>query len=591
MAFNDVSLKARNIKCFGDVPAGFEVIKPINIAIGRNNCGKSTLLDVAQSVFAPDTIQLRGHKGADPNVIVEWPYPDVLAALLPDQNAHVDINPGQITLNLRKWARNNLQNVKKIVCQLRKGQVIVPVGYDAFTPSSENINETAISDRVLKIFQDKTRIPFGDYKFRRILADRDIRPEPRRDTFDISPNGTGFTDVVKQFLTRDDQDLSLIENTFLDALNDILRPDIEFSKIRVRQRMQSGGQEEWEVHLEEEQKGASIPLSQTGSGVKTVMLVLANTLIMPRIQNAPLHKFVFAFEELENNLHPAAQRRLFQYLRTVAVENQCHFFITTHSNVVIDLFAHDPEAQIVHVTHDRTESKVARYSTTESGWNILDDLDIRASDILQSNAVIWVEGPSDRIYIRRWIQLWSNGEIQEGLHYRCLFFGGDLGAHFSFEEPDEVDDLIAALQINQHAIFITDSDRKKEDEKLKKHAKRLIDQVNVIGGCGFATSGRAIEHYIPPSIWHELSENPGIEELNPYVDAIKYAHTHMATKDTKVKLARKAADKFSRKMLEDDKDLSDQLQKVCVKIRDWNRLPILEAVTEMAAGVVEAEPN
>ncbi len=33
--------------------------------------------------------------------------------------------------------------------------------------------------------------------------------------------------------------------------------------------------------------------------------------------------------------------------------------------------------------------------------SILSDIGFKASDILQANGVIWVEGPSDRIYINR----------------------------------------------------------------------------------------------------------------------------------------------------------------------------------------------
>ena len=32
---------------------------------------------------------------------------------------------------------------------------------------------------------------------------------------------------------------------------------------------------------------------------------------------------------------------------------------------------------------------------------VLSNLGIRASELLQSNGVIWVEGPSDRVYIKR----------------------------------------------------------------------------------------------------------------------------------------------------------------------------------------------
>lgn len=35
---------------------------------------------------------------------------------------------------------------------------------------------------------------------------------------------------------------------------------------------------------------------------------------------------------------------------------------------------------------------------------LLDDLGFKASDLLQSNCVIWVEGPSDRIYIKKMAQ-------------------------------------------------------------------------------------------------------------------------------------------------------------------------------------------
>ena len=44
-----VSVKAANFKCFGD-SQGFERILPINVIIGRNNSGKSSLLDFIASV-------------------------------------------------------------------------------------------------------------------------------------------------------------------------------------------------------------------------------------------------------------------------------------------------------------------------------------------------------------------------------------------------------------------------------------------------------------------------------------------------------------------------------------------------------------
>ena len=76
-------------------------------------------------------------------------------------------------------------------------------------------------------------------------------------------------------------------------------------------------EDSWELKLEEPVKGR-VPLSHTGSGFKTVLLVMANLLIVPKLPGIA-KKLLFGFEELENNLHPALQRRLFRYLHQKAV--------------------------------------------------------------------------------------------------------------------------------------------------------------------------------------------------------------------------------------------------------------------------------
>ena len=50
-------------------------------------------------------------------------------------------------------------------------------------------------------------------------------------------------------------------------------------------------------------------VSHTGSGIKTILLVLVFLYLVPRIERRTLADYVFGFEELENNLHPALQRR------------------------------------------------------------------------------------------------------------------------------------------------------------------------------------------------------------------------------------------------------------------------------------------
>ncbi len=47
-------IKIKNYKCFGEDVQGFDCICPINIIIGRNNSGKSSLIDLIQYVISPD---------------------------------------------------------------------------------------------------------------------------------------------------------------------------------------------------------------------------------------------------------------------------------------------------------------------------------------------------------------------------------------------------------------------------------------------------------------------------------------------------------------------------------------------------------
>ena len=58
---------------------------------------------------------------------------------------------------------------------------------------------------------------------------------------------------------------------------------------------------------------------------------------------------------------------------------------------------------------------------------------VRTSDIrlviLQANCVVWVEGPSDRIYLKHWIEAVTS-ELIEGLHYSIMFYGGRLLSRF-----------------------------------------------------------------------------------------------------------------------------------------------------------------
>lgn len=396
----------------------------------------------------------------------------------------------------------------------------------------------------------------------------------------LSPNGSGATNILRRFINITSYPRELVEETLLAELSRIFNPDSNYRGITTRTAQEGTA---WEIFLQEAAKGR-IPLSHTGSGFKTILLVLMFLHLMPNVEKTPLNDYIFAFEELENNVHPALQRRLLLYLREFAMNKGCVFFLTTHSNVIIDMFNRDDQAQIIHVTHDG-EKAYARYAQTYiDNKGILDDLDIRASDLLQANSIVWVEGPSDRLYINRWIELWTDGELKEGIHYQCMFYAGRLLAHISADDPKaSSQDAVAIFRLNRNAAIIIDSDKKSYDDDINNTKRRISQEIEKMGGIVWITEGKEVENYIPTGIIAQLYGKSDLPALDKFEDMSDYLNNKIKDGEgkkfekKKPEFAANICPLFTKDNIQNVLDLSTKLNEVCNKIREWNRNPLQTA--------------
>jgi len=557
-----LNAKIRNYKCFGEAGAGFEELKPVNLIIGRNNSGKSSLIELAEYLTRPRDIRAFAHSGNTvPEVVVTATITRAeIEKWFPPPHSGEDI-PGSDWESGRHWIGKTITFAVK------------PSGEGGLVEIDPHPENDARMDKFHKIALKKRSALFGSI-FKRLRSDRDIASESHEHSADVSENGTGATTAIRHFLTKANLPSLLVEETLLAELNKISEPDMSFTDIQVQQLDNN----EWEVYLGEAKKGR-IPLSRSGSGLKTLLLVLVFLHLVPELINAEKKDYVFGFEELENNLHPAMQRRLFLYLREIAQTRGCIFFLTTHSSVVIDLFSNDDIVQIIHVQHDGTEATATRATTYVEHKGILDDLDVRASDLLQSNGVIWVEGPSDRLYVNRWIQLWSDGELREGVHYQCVFYGGRLLAHLSAEDPDiNAEEAVKILRVNRNAILLIDSDRRKKGAHLNDTKKRIIGEIEQMQGMAWVTAGKEVENYIPVKALEAYSNKSPVqpieqyEAMEDYLDGLKEGEGKRYERN-KVLFAERMVPALSKQDLESLPDLRDKLTDTCNRIRTWNGLP------------------
>lgn len=496
MAINPIlqtmNLVVEHYKCFGSEAQGFHGFRNINLVIGRNNSGKSALLDLIQLACSRTAIS--------PNLYHLEKSSKIFLTLEMDEqvlrSTFLQSTSGG-PINGNHWNYGQQFIGSKVTVELQEKN----------TSFRDAKLSESVSPQVLKMIENAAlRLvnPFEGKKYKRLLADRDIKQETSQPQATITSDGSGLTNTIQRFINNASLPNKLVERDLLHAMNEIFQPDASFLDIRVRQHQSETGP--WEIFLDEKEKGR-IAISQSGSGIKTVLLVLSFLILVPHLEKASLSQFVFAFEELENNLHPALQRRLIKYLLKTSLKNDCLIFLTTHSSAVIDLLSREDKAQIIHVTHSGTSARAKNVTTYIEARGILDDLDVRASDLLQSNCVVWVEGPTDRLYFNRWVSLFTNGKLQEGIHYQCVFYGGRLLAHLSAVAPFEISDIeeaVKILRVNRNAIVIMDSDKSEEPSTLNMTKQRIISEITSIGGIPWVTQGREIENYLTLHSLREL---------------------------------------------------------------------------------------
>ncbi|MBT5824019.1 ATP-binding protein [Candidatus Peregrinibacteria bacterium] len=554
------SITVKNYKCFEE-EQGFTELMPINVIIGRNNSGKSALLDLfdyARSIN--DRFETKGHKGVQPEYFQTFPIQEAAVDKAFKENVRIGGQP----INNRQYGERFVGKRGKYRFQ-NGGPQVIPL-------SMEDPYEKAYEKNV-KDMMGNQGSPFQGKVYHRLYAERNVIPEKQDDDGKpkISPDGTGATNMIQTFLNRKGLDRKVIEIELLAALNSIVQPEMKFSRILIERAGTF-----WEIELEEVGKG-SVLLSDSGSGLKTILLVLLYIIVLPKLEKKALQDFVFGFEELENNLHPGLERKLLAYIKKIANKCGTTFILTTHSSVAIDFFSRDENAQIIHVTHDGEKATCSPVISHMHKKGILDDLDIRASDLLQSNGIIWVEGPSDRTYVNRWIELYSDGELQEGVHYQCLFYGGKLLAHLSASDDVNAEE-IQIFKINTNAVVLIDRDRDNGDDPINDTKQRIADEAESIDAMVWVTDGREIENYLAKETLDQHFERTDLPDIGQFQKFPEYLNANLADGEgdkfssKKTVFAAKISPLLTKASIITRLDLNERMLELCAKIRQWNNL-------------------
>jgi len=288
-------------------------------------------------------------------------------------------------------------------------------------------------------------------------------------TYSLAQNGFNLAQVLNTIITNDRDTFDEIERFVHGALPDVGRlqpPLINNNQTQVVFRVPKGKY--------------SIPLTDMGGGIEQLLMV-ATVLLTTNAENT-----IFV-EEPESHLHAGAQR----YLLDKLYYDERQVFIATHSPTFINLTKPFSLYQVLH-KNGRTQ---ITWCDPESLEAVLADIDVRNSDVLFSDAVLFVEGPGDRDVISIFSEKLNMNVAQRNIN--VLPMGG--GKHAERGAPIRSDLLnnISRKATVPH-VFLLDRDERSKEE-IRNLETQLNDNVHIF-------KARELENYllVPRAIFAAL---------------------------------------------------------------------------------------
>jgi len=551
--------------------------KKINLIIGRNNSGKSNVLRFLKDHYpnvakgeSPKLEALDRHIG---ETITEYRYEIALG---------ID---GDLYQRLMKRLAQGCEGFQQVIDRIRTilGSDILTKGTGlAWFPYVVSGGKLVLDDRIFREFSDANIMPSNVWRnVWRGLTGQDggglLQHWIPQTLIKLSPLNlpmvnVSFIPAIREIVyAAEESDEKEISGKGLNLLlGKLERPrydqlDLKEQFKNINLLLQTVTEEKTaRIEIPSEQdviqvsmNGRTLPLSSLGTGIHEVLIL---AFAATALQNQ-----VLCMEEPEIHLHPSLQKQLLDYL-SKNTSNQ--YFIATHSAHMLDTL----DVAIFHIRLEEGKSVVDLVLTDSHKSRICDELGYRASDLLQANCIIWVEGPSDRIYLNHWIRSVAP-KLIEGLHYSIMFYGGRLLSHLSADDS-EVEDFISLRRLNRHIAVLIDSDKAGAGESINATKERVRAEFNEGPGFAWVTKGREIENYIDADVIDEAIQNVhtnvvAVPNRGDYDDRLVYkiSGDRKQKQADKVKVANKVA---SGDADLDVLDLREQIQKIVEFIRESN---------------------
>jgi len=281
------------------------------------------------------------------------------------------------------------------------------------------------------------------------------------------------------------------------------------------------------VYIEGEKD--SKKLYDLGDGIQALII------LMYKIFMAENNSFIY-IDEPELNLHPGMQRLFLDQITSNKVlrDKKITYIITTHSNHFLDLTIEKDCVSIYSFSSKNIINQEKQFviKNVNRGDNkLLQDLGVNNSSVFMANCSIWVEGISDRNYIKAFLKSYRDFlykddpkkfiNLKEDIDFAFFEYAGSNIDHYIFENEIEIkqENLvindIKALALSNRIFLLADSDAviktksKQKFERLKKLESIKSDNFKP----KIIWDVREIENLLTNEIWEKVLINFCNEKL------------------------------------------------------------------------------
>lgn len=479
----------------------------INIFIGTNNSGKSRfmreLLKMEDWYFSKDLYSnIRSYYDS-----IETLFENHLNNTLNKNKYFFDIKGEKITqlkyqisiikndhlpvIYNAEGYRKVLSNLNKIQEPNRKNnfkKIFIPTlrsAHSLFNTNSKKIEEDFYQETLIKNYKFKTDIQkieifTGLHLYKKILNARNSNKDNRRrfEEFEKFISQNFFNGKAIDIVAEYNFDSNLKGE---NSDNNII------------------------IHIDGE---TDRKLYDLGDGIQALIV------LMFPIFMAENETYVF-IDEPEINLHPGMQRLFLNQIcnNDVLKKKNLTYFISTHSNHFLDLSIEKENVSIYSFSERKSEKKSEKHfeirNVNQGDNSILKQIGVTNSSVFLANCSIWVEGVSDRNYIKAFLNSYIKDEInnakilKEDIDFAFFEYAGSNIEHYIFEELDpeelEIKESINALALNNNIFLLADSDNVKKGTKKFDRIEALETNNKIT--THIIKNIREIENILTDEIW------------------------------------------------------------------------------------------